>query len=47
MTVREIWDTSPLLFFINFEITLNDTRGEFKIDKNDSGDISQITHTAI
>ena len=47
MTVREIWDTSPLLFFINFKITLADTWGEFKIDRNDSGDISQISPTVM
>ena len=33
MTVREISDISPLLSFINFEITIADTRGDFKIDK--------------
>ena len=29
MTVRMIWDISPLLFFINFEITLADAMGDF------------------
>ena len=43
MTVSEIYDISPLLFFINFEITLADARGDFELIKNDSGDISQIT----
>ena len=33
MTVREILDMSPLLFFINFKITLADARGDFQIDK--------------
>ena len=33
MAVREIWDISPLLFFINFEITLADAQGDFKIYK--------------
>ena len=48
MTAREIWDISPLLFFINFEITLADTRDDFKIDKKNSCDISsQITPTAM
>ena len=33
MAVKEIWDISPSLFSINFEITLADARGDFKIDK--------------
>ena len=33
MAVRVIWDISPELFFINFEITLADARDDFKIYK--------------
>ena len=47
MAVREIWDISSLLCFIYFEITLADARGDFKIDKNNSGDLSQITLTTM
>ena len=47
MAVRELLDISPLLFFINFEINLADAWGDFKIDKNNSGEISQITYTAM
>ena len=38
--LREIWNMSSLLFFMNFAINC-------KIDKNNSGDISQITLTAM
>ena len=33
MTVCEIWDISPLLFLINFVITLADSQGDLKIYK--------------
>ena len=33
MAVREILDMSPLLFFINFEITQSVSEGDFEIDK--------------
>ena len=41
MAARENLDISPLLFFINFEINLDDARGD------NTGDISQITLTAM
>ena len=47
MAVGEIWDISPLLFFINFQITLAVALGDFKFDKNKKGDISQISRTAM
>ena len=41
MTVCWIWDISPLLFFINFEITLAVARVDFKIDRD-----NQVTEQA-
>ena len=47
MVVRMIWDISPDLFFISFEITPNISKGDFKTDKNKKDDISQISWTAM
>ena len=33
MAVRVIWDISPELFFINFEITPSVSEGDFEIDE--------------
>ena len=45
MTVRVIWDISPELFLINFEISPSLSEGDFSTDENNEGDISQITQT--
>ena len=37
MAVRVIWDISPELFFINFEIIPSVSEGDFEIDKKQQG----------
>ena len=47
MIVCEIWDISPLLSFIDIEISLASIWADFKIDRNYSGDIFKNTLTAM
>ena len=47
MAVRVIWDISPELFSINFEITSSVSEVDFKSDKNNKGAISQISRRAM
>ena len=45
--MRVILNISPELLFINFEIIRSVSEGDYDIDKNNAGDISQISRTAI
>ena len=42
-----IWDISFKSFLINFESTSRVSEGDFEIDKNIKGDISQISQTVM